>query len=140
MFEQLPLATLALKVRAVGEDRVLGLDGRRSADRALFGRARLGCAPLLFGRVRRGRDDLRDHVAGAQHDDLVALADILAREILLVVQRRHADGHAADADRLELSERVQIAVLADVPVDLLQHSDLRGRRELPRDRPARVAP
>jgi hypothetical protein len=47
--------------------------------------------------VRRRRDDLGDHVAGAQHDHLVALAQILAREVLLVVERRQLHGHAADA-------------------------------------------
>ena len=52
-------------------------------------------------RVRRGRDDLRDHVAGAQDDHLVADADVLAREVLLVVQRRQLHGDAADVDRLE---------------------------------------
>ena len=88
----------------------------------------------------RGRDDLRDHVARAQHDHLVAGPQVLAGQVLLVVQRRHPHGHAADVDRLELRERVQVAELADVPVDLAQPRLRRRRRELPRDRPARVAP
>ena len=66
-----------------------------------------------------GETHLRDHVAGAQHDHLVADAHVLAREVLLVVQRRELDGHAADVDRLEHGERVQVAELADVPHDVL---------------------
>ena len=38
-------------------------------------------------RVRQHRaDDLRDHVAGALDDDRVALADVLAVDVLLVVE------------------------------------------------------
>ena len=49
------------------------------------------------------------------------------------------DGDAADVDRLELGERVQVAELADVPVDVVQRGDRGGGRELPGDRPARIA-
>jgi hypothetical protein len=90
--------------------------------------------------VRRGRDDLRDDVAGAGDDHVVALADVLAPQVLLVVQRGELDRDAADVDRLEPGERVQVAVLADVPEDLVQVGELGRRRELPRDRPPRVAP
>src|SRR5215218_8752303 len=100
---------------------------------------RLGAIGPLGG-MRRGREDLRDDVAGAQHDDLVAHAQVLAREVLLVVQRRQLDGDAADLDGLEDRERVQVAELADVPHDVLERRDLRRRRELPGDRPAGVAP
>ena len=100
----------------------------------------LAGGPLgVLDRVRGGREHLRDHVAGAQDDHLVADADVLAREVLLVVQRRELDGHAADVDRLEHGERVQVAELADVPHDVLERRDLGRRRELPGDRPARVA-
>jgi hypothetical protein len=43
-------------------------------------------------------------------------------------------------DRLELGERMQVAVLADVPGDAVQRRDLRRGRELPGDRPAGIAP
>ena len=43
-------------------------------------------------------------------------------------------------DGLEHRERVQVAELADVPHDVAERRDLRRRRELPGDRPARVAP
>ena len=104
--------------------------GRRRGDRAAIG-------PL--DRVRSRRDDLRDHVARAQDDHVVADAHVLAREVLLVVQRGELDRHAADVDRLQHGERVQVAELAHVPLDAVQPRDRRGRRELPRDRPARVA-
>ena len=66
-------------------------------------------------------------------------ADVLAREVLLVVQRRELDRDAADVDRLEHGERVQVAELADVPLHLVEPRDGGRGRELPRDRPARVA-
>jgi hypothetical protein len=44
------------------------------------------------------------------------------------VQRRELDGHAADVDRLEHGERVQVAELADIPHDVLELGDLRRRR------------
>ena len=54
--------------------------------------------------VRSGRaDDLRDHVAGALDDHEVALADVLAVDVLLVVERRGRDGDAADLHGLELA-------------------------------------
>ena len=47
--------------------------------------------------VRPGRtDDLRDDVAGALDDHVVAFADALAVDVLLVVQRRARDRDAAD--------------------------------------------
>ena len=47
-----------------------------------------GGAVLALDDVRRRRDHLRDHVAGALHDHVVARAHVLARDVLLVVQRR----------------------------------------------------
>ena len=109
-------------------------NGQRSGGRG--GGARSGRSAACGA----GEIDLRDHVAGAQDDHVVAGPDVLAREVLLVVQRRGLDRDAADVHRLERRERVQVAELADVPVDRVQPRD-RGRgRELPGDRPARVAP
>ena len=59
-------------VRALGEDLALDLDRRRVAERAALGRARDRRALLAVDDVRRGREHLRDDVAGAQDDDLVA--------------------------------------------------------------------
>ena len=137
--EQLPAAAGAVAVGAAREDRVLGLDRRRVADRAALRRLRRRRAVVALGHVRRRREHLRDHVAGAQHDHLLADADVLAREVLLVVQRRLLDRDAADVDRLEHRVRVQVAELARVPADLVQRGHRRRRRELPGDRPARLA-
>ena len=71
---------------------------------------------------------------------LVALAQILARKVLLVVQGRELDRDSADPHRLELGIRVQVAELADVPVHREQARLRRGRRELPGDRPAWITP
>ena len=80
-------------------------------------------------------DDLRDHVAGPLHDHEVALADVLAVDVLLVVERRGRDGDAADLHRLELGPRVQRARAADPDVDLAQGRDRGRRRPLVRARP-----
>ena len=53
----------AVAVRALREDRALGLDRRRAAERAARRRPRRRRAVGALDRVRRRRDDLRDHVA-----------------------------------------------------------------------------
>ena len=52
---------------------------------------------------------LRDDVAGALHDHGVADADVLARDLVLVVQRGVGDDDAADRHRLQLGDRRQRA-------------------------------
>ena len=118
----------------------LRLDRLGVAERAALRRARAARAAFLLDHVRRRRDDLRDHVAGAHHDHLLALADVLADDVLLVVQRRQLDRHAADFDRLEHRVGAHVAELADVPHHFFQPRHGDRRRELPGDRPARVAP
>ena len=140
VLEQLPAALGALAVGALGEDLALDLDRLGLAERAALGRARDPRALLVLDHVGRGREDLRDDVAGAQHDDVLAGAQVLADDVLLVVQRRQLDRHAADVDGLELGERVHVAELADVPLHAVEARDRRGGRELPGDGPARIAP
>ena len=96
---------------------------------------------LLAGAALGDRGhDLRDHVPGPHDDHLVALPDVLAGEVLLVVEGGSAHGHAADLDRLQHRVRDHVAGAADVHADLLQLRD-RGRgRELEGDRPAGLAP
>ena len=67
-------------------------------------------------------------------------AHVLARQVLLVVEGRGADGDAADVDRLQHRERDQVPGAADVPDHVEQLRRRRRRRELPGDRPARLAP
>ena len=138
VLEQLPAASGAVAIGALRE-HALALDGRGVADRAALGRLGHRCAIRALGLVWRGRQDLWDDVAGAQHDDLVAGAHVLAREVLLVVQRRELDCHTGDMDRLEEGEGVQIAELSGVPLDVLERRDSGGRREFPRDGGPRLA-
>ena len=89
--------------------------------------------------LARRADDLRNHVAGPLDDDDVALADLLAVDVLLVVERRAGDGDAADLDGLEDGPGIESAGATDPDVDL-QQLRLRGhRRPLERTRPARPA-
>ena len=102
-----------------------------------FAGMRKGLVPAL---VREHRaDDLRDHVAGALDDHDVALADVLAVDVLLVVERRLGDGDAADLDRLQLRPRVERARAADADVDLFSFVCRGHRRPLVGARPARAA-
>ncbi len=82
---------------------------------------------------------LGDHVAGAPHDHRVADPDVLAPQLVLVVQRRVGHGDAAHEHRLEPRHRRQRAGAPDLDLDA-EH--LRRRllgRELVRDREARRA-
>ena len=83
--------------------------------------------------------DLRDHVARALDDDRVALADVLAVDVLLVVERRLGDGDAADLDRLGAAPRVERARAPDADVDLEELRLRRHRRPLEGAGPAQPA-
>ena len=63
-------------------------------------------------------NDLRDHVAGALQHHGVADADVLAGDLVLVVQRRVLHQHAADIHRLEPRDRRQRAGAADLDADV----------------------
>ena len=129
--------------RAVDVDAVvvrLALDAheRLAALRALL--RELPAAACRGGRLAStGPDDLGDHVAGAAHDHGVAGPHVLARDVVLVVQRRHADVGAADEHRLEHRERRRAAGAADAHHDVAQDRGLLLGRELVGDRPARRA-
>ena len=83
------------------------------------------------------RDHPRDHVAGLLDHDRVPLAEVLAREVLGVVQRRHRDGRAGDEHRLEHGVGRVRAGASDVDLDLQQLRVRLLRGELERRRPAR---
>ena len=135
------LKGLARAAAAVGADRphgVLGLHGRRLADRALLGRLRPS-QPLALAPLDQRRDHLRDHVAGARDDHLVALAGVLARQVLLVVEGGGRDRHPSHVNRLQHGERKQAARATDVPDDPVELRRRGDRRELPGHRPAWLA-
>ena len=81
------------------------------------GTARSG--PRACAWTSTGPDDLGDHVARAADDHRVPCADILAADLVLVVQRRVRDRDAADRDRLQHGERRDLARPAGVHVDPL---------------------
>ena len=86
------------------------------------------------------RDDLRDHVASPLQHDGVADADILAPDLVLIVQCGAADQDAADVDRLKFCHRRQRAGAADLDTDFPQHGGGLFGGELPGDGPTRRAP
>ena len=138
--EQLPLALRAQAVGAAGEDGALGLDRRGVA-----GRAAAPAAPAARRRSARssacGAGETTCGMTSPARRTITSSPTrmSLRAQVLLVVQRRLAHGDAADVDRLQHRERVQVAELADVPLDPEQRRDRGRRRELPGDRPARVA-
>ena len=89
---------------------------------AAAGRADLGHLVglgALRALVEHDAHDLRDDVAGAAHDHRVADADVLAGDLVLVVQRGVRDHDAADRHGLELGGGRQRAGAADLDVDAL---------------------
>ena len=94
----------ALADRAGAASGALGRHGPLGQGRVAGGA--FHAPPVLLDAAARGRPhDLRDHVAGPLDDDVVARADVLAADVVLVVQRRPLHGDAADEDRLEHGER-----------------------------------
>ncbi len=81
---------------------------------------------------------LRYHVAGPLEDHVVAGADVLAVDVVLVVQRGALHRDAADKGRSEHRERREHAGATHVDLDAVQPGDHRGGRELEGDRPARI--
>src|SRR5215471_4409313 len=81
---------------------------RRHRERRRAGRALL----------EQHANDLRDHVAALLDDDRVADADVLPREVLVVVERRALDRRARELDRVEGRDRRQRAGAADLDADL----------------------
>ena len=86
--------------------------------------------------IRRS-DDARDDVTGLLDDHELAGADVLADDVVGVVQRRHRDGRPGDDRRLEHGERRGRAGPADVDLDAMQHRDFLLGGKLERGGPAR---
>ena len=97
---------------------------------------RLGAPPAAFPKPAR---HLRDDVAGALDADRVADANILARDLVFVVQRRVGDDDAADRHRIEPRDGRQRAGAPDLNFDVAQNGRRLFGREFMRRRPARRA-
>ena len=121
---------------------------RSTASSCAFGHGRAALRALvrhvepigLRARARRlHARDLGDDVARAPHDHGVALPDVLAADLVLVVQGRVRHGRAADEHGLQARHRRERPGAAHLDVDVL---DLGGRflgGELVRHSPARRA-
>ena len=81
-------AARAVRVDAAVHGLALEAHDLAAAGRAVVGHAELALAAVAPREHRP--DDLRDHVAGALHDHVVADADVLELDDVLVVERRHA--------------------------------------------------
>ena len=127
----------ASRIRAVHADRALVLHDCRAAHRAGLRHREFAFrpGPLLDERAH----DLGDHVAGLLQDDAVADADVLAPDLVEVVERRPGDGRTGHLGRREVGDRRERSRPPDVRDDVLDRAlDLLGR-ELVGDRPARRA-
>ena len=139
--EVLDEAHALLRAGAVGAEGIggvlLALDGGGAGG---AGRGHGENALGAVAQAEHGRHHLRDHVARALHDHGVADADVLAVDVLLVVERGHAHARAAHHHRGQHGEGVERARAAHVHGDVEQ---LRGAllgRELVGRGPARLAP
>ena len=76
------------------------------------------CGAAFLAGHGDGADDVGDDVAGALDFDHVADADVLAVDVLLVVEGRVLNGCAADDDRLQDGLGVEAAGASDVDDDV----------------------
>ena len=132
--ERLETTGRAGPVRTAMHRLALGLLDRRAAERALRGHPERPGTP---GMREHRSDDLRDHVSGSLDDHGVPLANVLAVDVLLVVERRGRDGDAPDHHGLELRPRVEGAGSPDTDVDAAENGLSLIRGPLVRPRPAR---
>ena len=84
-------------------------------------------------------ENLRNDIAGALDAHRIADAHILARDLVLVVQRRVRHDHAADGHRLEFCHRRQRSRAPDLNLDSLDNCRRLFRWKLMRRGPARAA-
>ena len=89
--------------------------------------------------VGNDRDHLGNHVAGTPDDDGVANANVLAANLVLVMQRRVGHCHSADEHRSEPCHRRQRPGAADLDIDAEHLRDCFLRRKLVSNREARRA-
>ena len=89
--------------------------------------------------VEHGAHDLGNHVARLVHDDGVALAHVLAADLVDVVQRGARDGGASNRHRIELGDRREHTGAAHLDANLAQDGLLFLGRELKGNSPARCA-
>ncbi len=106
---------------------------RSAADRASRGKDE------SFGTRLNHFQNLRDHVAGALHQNLCPNPDVLFRDVVLVMQGRVGNHHATDGNGFQARHRGQLAGPANLNIDSFdQGLGLLGGK-LVGNRPARRA-
>ena len=133
-----PLRRAVEAVGAAADGLALGTRCRRAAFGAAVGEDEFGASG--GPPVGEDADDLRDHVAGALDHHMVADADVLAADLVLVVQCRVGDDDPADGDRRQPRHRRQRACPPDLDVDGVENRFCLLGRKFVRQRPARRAP
>jgi hypothetical protein len=114
-------------------DLALGLDNVGAAERALLRHPEaLRALPVRACRA----DDLRDDITRPLNDDVVPLADLLAVDVLLVVESRARNRDASNLHRLEHRPRVERPGASDPDEDLVEPGHCCHRRPLVGARPA----
>ena len=101
-----------------------------------FGGAMIFSLPVRSGHHRPA--DVGNDVARSFDDDAIADADVLARDVVVVVQRGALDGDAAHVDRFEDGIGRHDARAPDVHAHVEQQRRRFARREFQRNRAARV--
>src|SRR6266545_6471 len=123
------------EVRATPIHLAFHLDDGRAADGAH--RRRLPGLRVRRPLVRDDLDDLGDDVAALLDEDGVALAHVLARDLVFIEQARAGNGRARERDRFQQGDRRELARAPDVYADLADDGLGLARGVLERDGPAR---
>ncbi len=79
--------------------------------------------PPVLARFRQGANDLGNHVAGTPDDNPVADLQILAPDLVLIVQGGIADRDPADEHRLQARHWCELAGAPDLHLDVEQPGD-----------------
>ncbi len=128
----------AVDVRAVGVALAGQAHERLPAGRAPRRELPLRLAPGRHtGTLAHRSHHLGDDVARLAHHDQIARTDVLRRDLVLVVQRRHPDGRATHEDGFEAGEGRRPAGATDGHHDVEQSRGAFLGREFEGDGPAR---
>ena len=130
----------AVEVRATGDGFAVEAHRRRRAYGASTRQGRALEAQSLGDRlpppIEAHPHDLGNHVSGTLDHDAVADPDILAFDLVLIVERGVRDRDAADPDGSQARDRGQGAGATDLDLDAFEHG-LAAGGELEGDGPAR---
>ncbi len=135
MQQFLPLLRRARDIGAIARHLAFRANRVGAADRAA---CRHRESPRSRGTLgRHGFHDLRDDLARLLHEHGIALADVLALDLVLVVQGGPRDGRPGQLDRLQLGHRRELPGASDLHDDLANPCRRLLRGVLHRDGPAR---